>query len=213
MNNSFPTHNEPPTTIAISKRIHALRKMLKISQKEFAETIGISQGHLSVIEKGSHHPSDTLLLAICHRFKAHEEWLLDGKGEPFAETLPKRGIPVYSQLPDSYPDRPMSGEIIGHLSLPGLPWNSFAFYQRGDYMAPTIRANDLMVFEPVESIENEDLVLVKNKWDTWIVRRYRSAKNRSMFTADNPAYREFEYDIGKQKLLARVCAVLRQVNF
>jgi transcriptional regulator with XRE-family HTH domain len=187
--------------------------MLEMSQKEFAENIGISQGHLSVVEKGNQHPSGTLLLATCHRFKVQEEWLMSGKGEPFAESLPESGIPVYSQLPDSYPDRPMSGEIIGHLSLPGFPQNAFAFYQRGDYMAPTIQANDLMVFEPVESIDNEDLVLLKNKWDTWIVRRYRSAKNRAMFTADNPAYRDFEYDIGSQKLLARVCAVLRHVNF
>lgn len=213
MNNPAPKDKETAAAIDIRRRIHALRKMLKLSQKEFAETIGISQGHLSVIENGNNHPSDTLLLAICHRFKVLEEWLLGGKGNPFAEALPESGIPVYNQLPDSYPDRPMSAEIIGHLSLPSLPRNAFAFYQRGDYMAPTVQANDLMVFEPVEAIFNEDLVLIKNKWDTWIVRRYRTTKNRAMFTADNPAYREFEYDLGKQKLLAKVCAVLRYVNF
>jgi DNA-binding XRE family transcriptional regulator len=184
-----------------------------MSQKDFATTIGISQGHLCVIEKGNHFPSDTLVMAICHRFKANEDWLLNGKGEPIAVSMPESGVPVYNQLPDSYPERAMSGEIIGHVSLPDLPQNAFAFYQRGDYMAPTIQANDLMVFEPIESVENEDIVLVKNKWDTWIVRRYRSARNRSMFTADNTAYRAFEYDINKQKLLARICAVLRHVNF
>lgn len=213
MNNSPATDKERTAAIDTCKRIHAVRKILKLSQKEFAESIGLSQGHLSVIEKGNHHPSNTLLLAICQRFKVLEEWLLNGKGKPFAEVLQKSGIPVYNQLPDSYPDRPMSGEVIGHLSLPGLPRSAFAFYQRGDYMAPTIQANDLMVFEPVESIDNEDLVLLKNKWDTWIVRRYRTTRNKAMFTADNPAYREFEYDLGKQKLLARVCAVLRYVNF
>jgi repressor LexA len=213
MKNTSLTNKETAATIDACKRIHSFRKMLKMSQKDFAAAIGISQGHLCVIEKGNHLPSDTLVMAICHRFKANEDWLLSGKGEPTAVSMPESGIPVYSHLPDSYPDSPMSGEIIGNLSLPDLPQNAFAFYQRGDYMAPTIQANDLMVFEPIKSIDNEDIVLVKNKWDTWIVRRYRSAKNRSMFTADNTAYRGFEYDIGKQKLLARVCAVLRHVNF
>lgn len=213
MDNS-PTKNSGTSgSLDTCKRIKSLRKLLKMSQKDFASSIGISQGHLCVIEKGSHLPSDTLIMAICHRFKANEAWILTGSGEPLGSSMPQCGIPVYSQLPDTYPDRPMSGEIIGYVSLPGLPENAFAFYQRGDYMAPTIQANDLMVFVPVESIDNEDIVLVKNKWDTWIVRRYRSTRNRSMFTADNTAYKEFEYDIGKQKLLARICAVFRHVNF
>lgn len=213
MNKSTTAVSGTSVSPGACERIKTLRKMLKMSQKEFAACIGISQGHLCVIEKGCHPPSDTLIMAICHRFKANEGWILTGGGEPLGAAMPACGIPVFGQLPDNYPDRPISGEIIGYVSLPGLPVNAFAFYQRGDYMAPTIQANDLMVFVPVDSIDNEDIVLVKNKWDTWIVRRYRSAKNRSMFTADNTAYKDFEYDIGKQKLLARVCAVLRHVNF
>lgn len=213
MDNSNQTRHCSPASTDACERIKALRKMLKMSQKDFAGTIGISQGHLCVIEKGNHFPSDTMIMAICHRFKVNEAWILNGSGEPLARSMPDLGIPIYNQLPDSYPETTMTGEIIGHLSLPDLPENSFAFYQRGDYMAPTIRANDLMIFMPVESIDNEDIVLVKNKWDTWIVRRYRNSKNRSMFTADNTSYKDFEYDIGKQKLLAKVCAVLRNVNF
>jgi len=213
MNKPTPTHPASPGSTDACTRIKTLRKMLALSQKEFAGTIGISQGHLCVIEKGSHLPSDTLIMAICHRFRANESWLLNGYGEPLARPMPERGIPVYSHLPDSYPDTAMTTELAGHLSLPDLPDNAFALYQRGDYMAPTIQANDLMIFMPVESIDNEDIVLLKNRWDTWIVRRYRTSRNRSMFTADNTSYKDFEYDISKQKLLVKVCAVLRNVNF
>jgi transcriptional regulator with XRE-family HTH domain len=197
----------------ICERLRGLRKLVNLPQKDFAAAIGISQGHLSVIEKRNHAPSETLLLATCHRFKASEEWLLEGKGTPFTPAVQTHGIPVFNQLPESYPEVAGGTDILGYLSLPDLPENCFALYQRGDYMAPTIQANDLMVFEPVESIESEDIVLLKNKWGTWIVRRFRRAKNRSTFTADNTAYKAFTYDIGKQSLLARIRVVLRSVNY
>lgn len=202
-----------PEFAEFCERLRSLRKLVKLSQKDFAYAIGISQGHLSVIEKGVHAPSETLIMAICHRFKTSEEWLMSGNGEPFAPAGPAQGIPVFSQLPESYPDIAGAGEILGYISLPDLPKNSFALYQRGDYMAPTIQANDLMVFEPVGSIKNEDIVLVKNKWGTWIVRRFRNAKHKPTFTADNTAYKAFTYDIGKQNLMAKIKVVLRSVNY
>ncbi len=213
MKKSPKNQSIPVTASETCERLRSLRKLMNMPQKDFAAAIGISQGHLSVIEKRNHAPSETLILAICHRFKANEEWLLTGNGQPFAPVIQAQGIPIYNQLPESYPEVVGSADILGYLTLPDLPENCFALLQRGDYMAPTIQANDLMVFEPVEAIESEDIVLLKNKWGTWIVRRFRKAKNKSTFTADNTAYKAFTYDIGKQNLLARIRMVLRSVNY
>jgi SOS-response transcriptional repressor LexA len=104
-------------------------------------------------------------------------------------------------------------ETLGYLLLPNMPGEGFALFQRGDYMAPTIQAHDLVIFESAGSINNEDLVLVKNKWGTWLIRRFRKANGKIMLTTDNPAYRAFEYDPDEQKIAAKVSTVMRNVNF
>ena len=45
-------------------RIKSIRKEAKESQKEFSYTIGISQAHLSNIEKNKDNPSNKLLRVI-----------------------------------------------------------------------------------------------------------------------------------------------------
>jgi repressor LexA len=202
-----------PQIMETCSRLKQVRKMLKMSQKDFAASVGMSQGHLCVIERGEHEPTNTLLKAICYEHKVNEKWLLTGKGEPLTPAVPEIGIPVFDQLPESFPEVSRADDVLGYLSLPGLPKDGFALYQRGDYMAPTIRARDLLICERSDSIKNEDLVLVKNRWGTWIVRRFRKAKGKAMLTPDNSAYKAFEYDKREQHIFAKVSVVLRNVDF
>ncbi|MCE3203123.1 helix-turn-helix domain-containing protein [Paenibacillus sonchi] len=51
----------------IGERIKAFRKLHNLSQVEFSTALGISQGHLSEIEKGNSKPSADTLIAC---FKA-----------------------------------------------------------------------------------------------------------------------------------------------
>lgn len=194
-------------------RVKSLRKLMGMSQKDFSAAIGLSQGHLCSIEKGVQVPSDTLIMALCHRHKVNEDWLLTGEGDMFAAAVTGQGIPVFNQPPENYPEDACGMDMLGYLCLPDLPKEGFALYQRGDYMTPTIQAHDLVIFESACSINNEDLVLVKNKWGTWLIRRFRKANDKVMLTADNPAYRAFEYDPDEQKILAKVSSVMRNVNF
>jgi len=197
----------------IGSRIKQIRKQLKMSQKEFASSVGMSQGHLCVTERGEFPLSITLIKAICHEYKLNEDWIRTGNGEPFTSITQEKGIPVFSQLPESYPEISRPDELRGYLSIPGLHEDGFAFYQRGDYMVPTILARDLVICEPANSLANDDLVLLKNKWGTWIVRRFRKMAGKTMLTPDNFAYTSFEYDEREQFILAKVCQVLRNVNF
>jgi repressor LexA len=202
-----------PDTVEMCRRIKYVRKQLKISQKDFAASVGVSQGHLCVIEKQERAPLLTLLKAICYEHKVSLEWLLNGEGEIFSSCAPGESIPVFEQLPESYPEGLRGKEATGYLSLPGLPQDSFAIYQRGDYMAPTIHARDLVICEPADTIANDDLVLIKNKWDIWMIRRFRKTAEKCTLTADNPNYRPFEYDDRAQRLIAKVISILRYVNF
>jgi transcriptional regulator with XRE-family HTH domain len=51
-----------------------------MTRAEFARRIGITQGHLSVIERGETKPGAAVLLAISREFGKSVDWLLTGEG-------------------------------------------------------------------------------------------------------------------------------------
>jgi len=65
----------------IGDRIQKVRNDNKLSQRIFAEKIGISQGYLSEIEQNKKPPSEPILLAIEYRYAIPKDWLLTGEGE------------------------------------------------------------------------------------------------------------------------------------
>ncbi len=65
----------------IPKRIQLVRKLLNLSQEEFAKKLGISRGYLANIEKGLRTPPDRILKLISQTFGVSYEWLKEGKGE------------------------------------------------------------------------------------------------------------------------------------
>lgn len=67
-------------------RIRDIRKNhLKLSQKEFASKLGMSENYIWMIEKGERTPPDRTISDICRTFGVDEIWLRDGIGEPFRE--------------------------------------------------------------------------------------------------------------------------------
>ena len=50
-----------------------------MTQAEFARRIGVSQGHLSALERGNKEPGAAVLLAISRAFGKSVDWLLTGE--------------------------------------------------------------------------------------------------------------------------------------
>lgn len=63
---------------AVGRRIRQLRGF-DMSQKEFSSLIGVSQGHLSRIERGEKEVGAEVLLKIRQQFGKSIEWLLTGE--------------------------------------------------------------------------------------------------------------------------------------
>lgn len=63
---------------AVGHRIRRLRGF-NMTQGELAERVGISQGHLSYIERGEKEIGAEILLRISRQFGEPLEWLLTGK--------------------------------------------------------------------------------------------------------------------------------------
>lgn len=70
----------------MNKRIKHLRKdVLKLSQKDFAIKLGLSENFVWMIEKGNRVPSDRTIADICRIFDVQEDWLRHGL-EPMRST-------------------------------------------------------------------------------------------------------------------------------
>lgn len=62
----------------MGSRIASRRKHLKINQNTLAEQLGISNNHLSSLEKGKVNPSLELLIELCNALKVTPDYLLMG---------------------------------------------------------------------------------------------------------------------------------------
>ena len=63
---------------AIGRRIRELRGF-EMTQTDFANRIGVSQGYLSALENGDKEPGSAVLLAIRKEFGKSVDWLLTGE--------------------------------------------------------------------------------------------------------------------------------------
>jgi transcriptional regulator with XRE-family HTH domain len=63
----------------VGRRIRELRGF-DLTQKEFARRIGVSQGHLSYMERGEKEIGAEILLRISREFGKSMEWILTGEG-------------------------------------------------------------------------------------------------------------------------------------
>lgn len=62
-------------------RIKKIRKEAGLTQKEFAERLGIKQNTVATYEMGRIGISDAIIISICREFNINEEWLRTGTGE------------------------------------------------------------------------------------------------------------------------------------
>lgn len=62
----------------MNDRIKIIRKEAKLTQKEFAEKLGIKQNTVASYEMGRIGISDAIITSICREFNINEEWLRNG---------------------------------------------------------------------------------------------------------------------------------------
>jgi transcriptional regulator with XRE-family HTH domain len=206
--------------IFIAQRIKQLRQSKGLTQKSFAGSLGIVQGYLSGIEQGKKIPSYTLLMAICHIHGVTEEWLFGGVDAEIAEKAqakehispPMSGIiPLIRNIPADFPDEISEKIISDFIRLPNTPEDCYATIAVGDFMAPTIRDGDLVIFRPGDDYVNRSIVLMTNRWGEVILRRYRVAGEEEYFSPENTAYAPFKAD-SNTRIYGIVIDVWRKVK-
>lgn len=62
----------------INARIKNVRKEAGMNQKEFSESIGVTQSGVSYMEQDGRNVSDITIKSICNYFNVNEDWLRNG---------------------------------------------------------------------------------------------------------------------------------------
>src|SRR6266480_1976283 len=81
----------------------------------------------------------------------------------------------------------------------------------GDFMAPTIRDGDLVIFKPGKAIGNRSIVLLNNRWGEAILRRCRVKGDEVYYSAENSVYAPFKAD-ANTIILGTVVNIWRKVK-
>lgn len=214
------TENNYSLDIPIGLRIKEVRLAKSMTQRQFSDSLGIVQGFLSGIERCKKNPSDTLLIALCHLYEINRDWLYTGKGKMFS-TLPlpdtliqefvTTRIPLFKKISQRFPDSINEEEIYDYVSLPDVPQGCYAIITYGDFMAPTIRDGDMVIFKTGGELNNKDIILVNNRWGEVILRRYRIVGSEVVFSPDNRAYAPFNAD-NTTRIIGTVVDVWRKVK-
>ena len=69
----------------MNERLRYIMKSKGLTQKQFAESIGITQNAVTNYVTGRRTPSAGLLNNICKTHSVNEVWLRTGEGEPFCD--------------------------------------------------------------------------------------------------------------------------------
>ena len=65
------------------ERMKELRKALKMTQQELADTLHIKRTNIGNYESGVSSPTDSVIALICREFGVSEDWLRNGNGDMF----------------------------------------------------------------------------------------------------------------------------------
>jgi len=93
--------------MTINERIREARKTLKISQKDFAAAICISNTYLADVENCSRKANDRIIKLCSMVFGISETWLKEGTGEMFyrsPDVKITRLVSVFNRLPLNFQD-------------------------------------------------------------------------------------------------------------
>lgn len=187
----------------IGERLVELRG--KLSQQDFAESIGVSKRTIIRYEKEDRLPDAEVVARICEHYNVNPVWLLVGKQS--ADTnyvhIPRYDLTA-SAGPGSFIDlEPESGVIavdrdwLRH-ELRVDPSIVNMIVVQGDSMQPTMMSGDtLLVNSNVEQIRDGIYVL---RFDGLLMvkRLQRQPKGQVMVTSDNVAYPPFTVDLSDE---------------
>lgn len=104
----------------MNERIKKLRKVLDLTQQEFADRIGIKRNSFANYETGRNTPIDAIIVSICREFNVNEDWLRYGEGDMFIKLSRKDQLVLWASTAlekESEDFRNRFTDAISHLDV------------------------------------------------------------------------------------------------
>lgn len=109
----------------IGQRIHALRKELKLTMKEFGNKLDVTDALISMMESGKKAVSKRTRLSILRTFNVNPNWLDNGEGDMFIKLDANKELAIEMakifKLEENDPRRRI---IKALLTIPSEDWDS-----------------------------------------------------------------------------------------
>ena len=76
----------------MNDRFKKIRKQKKLTQRQYGEILGLSQNHISSLEKGERNITDRIIKDLNVNLNVNPEWIKEGKGEMFMNPIDSLNI-------------------------------------------------------------------------------------------------------------------------
>ncbi|GMO66448.1 MAG: hypothetical protein Ta2A_14650 [Treponemataceae bacterium] len=91
--------------LIVNQRVKKIRKVLKLTQHDFAKILALSQSQIAGIETEHGNVNERTIKLICDSFNANPQWLRTGEGEMFVQkddAKLKKLLALFSNLQPKY---------------------------------------------------------------------------------------------------------------
>ena len=188
-----------------AQKLKKIREESQLSQKAFAERLGIGPVTMNRLEKGNQAPDVKVLIGLRTLFGADLNWLLN-EGADLGSSG-RLGLPIYneSQLILPGPQR----RKANMLNVPGVQ-GDFAYRVRDEAMLPLVRPGDYVVIEN-QGPSLGDLLLCLTKTGIAQVRRVSQTDDKFFYSTDNPEYGQI---VSKEDItvLGKIIRIVRAIE-
>lgn len=82
----------------MNERLKKLRKIIGVTQQEFADKLGLKRNTVATYEIGKATPSDRVISDICSKYNVNEDWIRSGTGDMFRKPSDEIGYYVEDLL-------------------------------------------------------------------------------------------------------------------
>ncbi|MTI21622.1 LexA family transcriptional regulator [Fulvivirga sp. RKSG066] len=213
------------------RRITVLRELLGLSQSEFANEVGVSQGALSQLERGKSNISLDTLQKISMAFQVNCNWLVNGQGDIYIKGSTPNQVPVResivkvdmkdSALMPLIKEDAHAGYIKGlentdYLNtldvykIPGFERGVHRLFEIvGDSMIPTIFPGEITVssfIEDYKDLSNSTLCVIITE-EAIVAKRiffYEGDRSILILKSDNSKYKTYTINIDDVKEIWRI---------
>ena len=181
--------------MSVADRVKLLIDNQNLTQKKFADSIGISPARLNNYLAGLSKVPQDILIKITDTYNLNIAWLITGTGDMFNSTRAREAdphiidIPVVSSIAAGSPIQAFEDDPLDILQVPAafltLPPPYYAFRVEGESMSPFILDGDIVIlsrdwrglklnnricgFRTADGITLKKMVIQPRQKTTWLM--------------------------------------------